>query len=259
MTSPSSSVQDAVKSLVAYEGKVVLVTGAAGQLGSALSTAFEAAGAKVVRADLTAQEDAGIITLDVANQGSVDAAFAAARNLHGHIDVLINNAGVSCFEPFDERSEENLDWVYNVNLKGPFLCLRAFASAFPREGATGSIVNIASLYGVVSPDPRIYADGDRRNSEIYGATKAGVIQMTKYFAVHLADRRVRVNAISPGGIFNPEAPQGASFIKNYEERCPMGRMARVSDMVGAALFLASDSASYVNGHNLVVDGGFSAW
>ena len=166
---------------------------------------------------------------------------------------------MSCFEPFDERSEEDLDWVYNVNLKGPFFCLRAFASAFPRDGAAGSIVNIASLYGIVSPDPRIYNDGDRRNSEIYGATKAGLIQMTKYFAVHLAERGIRVNAVSPGGLFNSDEPQGEDFINNYSRRCPMGRMANDEDIVGGVLFLASDAAGYVSGHNLVIDGGFSSW
>jgi NAD(P)-dependent dehydrogenase (short-subunit alcohol dehydrogenase family) len=115
------------------------------------------------------------------------------------------------------------------------------------------------MYGVISPDFRIYTDCARKNSEIYGATKAAIIQMTRYFAVHLAQRNIRVNAISPGGIFNPQAPQGDDFIKNYSYRCPMQRMARADEMVGATLYLASDAASYTTGQNIVIDGGMSCW
>jgi NAD(P)-dependent dehydrogenase (short-subunit alcohol dehydrogenase family) len=120
-------------------------------------------------------------------------------------------------------------------------------------------VNIASIYGEISPDPKIYLDGDRKNSEVYGATKAGVIQMTKYFAVHLAEKGLRVNAVSPGGIYNPETPQSERFIKEYSKRNPMGRMAMANEILGAILYLSSDTSSYVTGHNLVVDGGMSCW
>ena len=121
------------------------------------------------------------------------------------------------------------------------------------------IINIASMYGVISPDYRIYSEGDRKNSEIYGATKAAIIQMTKYFAVHLAERKIRVNCVSPGGIFNPENPQSDSFIKNYSLRCPLNRMANVNEIIGGIIFLSSDAASYVTGQNLIIDGGMSCW
>jgi NAD(P)-dependent dehydrogenase (short-subunit alcohol dehydrogenase family) len=112
---------------------------------------------------------------------------------------------------------------------------------------------------LISPDFRIYTDCERRNSEIYGATKAGIIQMTKYFAVHLARYGVRVNSISPGGIFNPEAPQGEDFVNNYSHRCPMGRMAQYEEVVGGILYFASSAAAYTTGQNLVIDGGMSSW
>ena len=174
--------------------------------------------------------------------------------------MLINNAGASTFATFEERSEEDFDWVMGVNLKGTFLCIQSYVDLFDKyKLKNGSIINIGSLYGVISPDFRIYTDCARKNSEIYGATKAGIIQMSKYFAVHLADRNIRVNAISPGGILNPANPQGDDFQKNYSFRCPMKRMANTGEMVGAVIYLASDAASYTTGQNIVIDGGFSSW
>jgi NAD(P)-dependent dehydrogenase (short-subunit alcohol dehydrogenase family) len=147
----------------------------------------------------------------------------------------------------------------DVNVKGTIICTQEFIKHRISRGGQGSIVNIASHYGLISPDPRIYTDCARKNSEIYGATKAGVIQMTKYYAVHVAEHGIRVNAVSPGGVVNPENPQGVDFQKNYGFRCPMGRMAETNEVVGAVLFLLTPAASYINGHNLVVDGGMSVW
>ena len=128
-----------------------------------------------------------------------------------------------------------------------------------KKDHTGSIVNIASMYGSISPDPRIYTDCDRKNSEVYGATKAGIIQMTRYFAVHLAEMNIRVNCVSPGGLYNPDAPQGEDFVKNYSYRNPMGRMGNAEEIIGVVLYLSSNAASYTNGQNIVVDGGMTSW
>ena len=122
-----------------------------------------------------------------------------------------------------------------------------------------SIINISSVYSIISPDPRIYGSNDRNSSEIYGATKAGINQITKYFAVHLSNKNIRVNSISPGGIYNLKNPQDKKFIKKYSSRNPMKRMAKIQEIVGAAVYLASDASTYTNGHNLVVDGGMSSW
>ena len=118
---------------------------------------------------------------------------------------------------------------------------------------------LGSIFGVVSSDFRNYTDCARLGSEVYGATKAGIIQMTKYFSVHLADRNIRVNAVSPGGILNEENPQGEDFQKNYAFRSPMKRMAKSQEMVGAVIYLASQAASYTSGQNIVVDGAMSSW
>lgn len=147
----------------------------------------------------------------------------------------------------------------DVNLKGTLLCSKEFIKHRKENGNHGTVVNIASHYGLISPDPRIYIDCDRQNSEIYGATKAGIIQMTRYYAVHAAPFDIRFNSVSPGGVRNPENPQGPEFQKEYNLRCPAGRMAETHEIVGAIIFLLSPAASYINGHNLVVDGGMTCW
>ena len=156
------------------------------------------------------------------------------------------------------RSEDEFDWVTNVNLKSYFYCIKNFYK-FSDKKTKKSIINVSSIYSIISPDPKIYKRNDRKSSEIYGATKAGVNQITRYFAVHLADKNCRVNAISPGGIFNSQKPQNKAFIKKYSLKNPLNRMADTQEIVGAAIYLASKSSTYTNGHNLVVDGGMSSW
>jgi len=246
------------------ENKVVLITGATGQLGSTFCEAYLSAGAKVIGWDVNTPEKGldGVhyIAVDIAIKSAVDLAMQESFNVYGTVNVLINNAGVSTFEPFEDRPEEKIDWVMDVNVKGTFFCIQSFVKLFDQNRMSeANIINIGSFYGLISPDFRIYSDGDRKNSEIYGATKAGVIQMSKYFAVHLANRGIRVNTISPGGIFNPTQPQGKDFVDNYSFRCPMKRMANADEMVGAVLYLSSEAASYTTGQNIVIDGGMSCW
>ncbi len=259
--------------LFKLEGENVLITGAAGQLGSAMVGALLACGVKVAAVDRSLQElekKAGIsdwnpksvqlLQADVRKRDQINSVFASAERRFGSVHHLINNAGVSVFEPFLERTEESFDWVMDVNLKGTFFCIQEYLDLKRNNRQPRSaIVNVASHYGLISPDPRIYTDCDRKNSEIYGATKAGIIQMTKYFAVHAAEFGVRVNAISPGGVRNPENPQGEDFQNNYGFRCPMGRMAETWEMIGPVLFLLSPAANYISGHNIVVDGGMTSW
>lgn len=251
----------------------VLVTGAAGQLGSAITSALLDAGARVAALDRSlddlrsrasaagwVSERSLLLEADLRDREQIASAFARARERFGGLDHLVNNAGVSVFEPFMERPEASIDWVMDVNLKGTLFCtVEYLEQKATRREEPGAIVNIASHYGVISPDPRIYTDCDRKNSEIYGATKAGIIQMSKYYAVHAVEYGVRVNAVSPGGVRNPDSPQGPDFQENYGFRCPMGRMAETSEIVGPVLFLLTPAAQYVTGHNLVVDGGMTSW
>lgn len=254
------------------QGLNILVTGSTGQLGVEIVNALLALNSNVIAVDV----DLGnlkktskkyewprgrvrLLKCDISIKQDVVMLFEGLRNTKNIIHGLINNAGVSCFESYLDRPEESIDWVMDVNLKGTLFCIQEFIKHRKKIGLGGTIVNIASHYGVVSPDPRIYTDCDRKNSEIYGATKAGIIQMSKYFAVHGAEYGIRTNAVSPGGIRNPKNPQGADFQKNYSFRCPMGRLAETNEIVGSILFLLSPAASYINGQNIVVDGGTTAW
>lgn len=252
-----------IDSLFNLDKKVVLITGACGQLGQTLCQGFLNAGCSVIGTDLKIEngiKDVNYYPLDVTDKQAHLSLYETIIEQFGRIDVLINNAGVSTFANFEERTEEDFDWVMDVNLKGVFLGIQAFVNLFDKyQLQQASIINIASSYGSVSPDFRIYTDLARKNSEVYGATKAGVIQMSKYFAVHLAERNIRSNCISPGGLLNPDAPQGQDFQKNYNFRTPMQRMGNSDEMLGALLYLASDAASYTTGQNITIDGGFTAW
>lgn len=252
---------------------VILVTGAAGQLGQSVVNQALESGASVICSDVSMEnlKDASnenawnsqtmLIEIDITNKESIQQALNSAILKFGKVDSLVNNAGISVFDPWFERTEEDFDSVMDVNVKGTFLCMKEFFKYLIKSKNTGSVVNVASHYGIISPDSRIYTDCERRNSEVYGASKAGVIQMTKYFAVNAIQdgANVRVNAVAPGGILNDKNPQGEDFQKLYSERCPMKRMANVNEMVGPILFLLSEDSSYINGHTIVVDGGMTAW
>ncbi len=246
--------------------KIVMVTGAGGQLGIRFSQAFAAEGAELWLADSCPERLAlaanrlpsanlrGTLVLDVTDPNSVQQAFTQIK-ASGTLDVLVNNAGIGVFTTFWERDYSEFMKVMSVNVGGPFLCTRA-ALLLMKEQGNGAIINIGSVYGVVSSDPRIYSDCNRMNSEVYSASKAAVIHMTKYFAVHAAPLGVRVNCVSPGGVFNN---QGYDFVNNYSQRTPMNRMASEEDICGAVIFLATPDANYVSGQNIIVDGGFTAW
>lgn len=249
--------------------QVALITGAAGQLGQEFCRVLGRAGAHVVVADVELPRCEAVcralgadsikatpLAIDVASEGSVRSGFEAVSNQLGRLDILVNNAGIAVFTPFEDRPFSEFMRVLEVNVGGTFLCTQAAVRIMRTQAEGGRIVNIGSIYGVVSGDPRIYTDCDRRTSEAYAASKAAIIQITRYWAVHLAKYRIRVNALSPGGVFNE---QGPDFVQNYSARTPLGRMARADELGEALLFLCSEASSYVTGHNLLVDGGWTAW
>ncbi|KKW24551.1 MAG: Short chain dehydrogenase [Candidatus Kaiserbacteria bacterium GW2011_GWC2_52_8b] len=241
----------------------VLITGANGQLGSAYVRHFLRNSAFVYITDI--QDMIGTqlekelkkrnlikwkyFSLDVTDENSI----RSVADTIGSLDVLINNAGIGAFTPFEERTVADIDRVMDINIKGTILCCQMFSQKMGKA-SQGSIINIGSIYGVVAADKRIYGDSGRNSSEIYAATKAGVIHMTKYLAAYLGDKNIRVNSVSPGGVF---ADQKQFFIDNYVEKTPLGKMAQPDDIAPALLFLASADARYITGQNLTVDGGFS--
>jgi len=247
--------------------KVAIITGGAGQLGSSLCANFDKAGYITIMADLSIEvckkrikslklKNTYPVELDVTNINSISSAFKTIYKKYKHIDVLVNNAGIAIFTSFKNRTFEEFDKVMKVNVYGTFFCTQCALKYMEKQENGGRIINIGSIYGVVSPDPRIYGNSGRNSSEVYGASKAAIIQMTKYFAVHIKNKKILVNCVSPGGIFNN---QQKHFIKNYEYKTPLGRMAHENEIAKVVLFLCSDDATYITGQNIIVDGGFTIW
>jgi NAD(P)-dependent dehydrogenase (short-subunit alcohol dehydrogenase family) len=234
-----------------------------------------AAGAKValidVSDDLTrlkgACEQLQLFKADVTNKASLEEALEHVRSAMGEPYALVNNAaldsppGASAAEngPFEDYPEDSWDKVLNVNLKGIFLTCQVFGGAMARAGR-GSIINISSIYGVVSPDQSIYEyrrTGDETffKPVAYSASKSGVMNLTRYLATYWAPK-VRVNTLTFAGVFNN---QDQRFLDGYTKRVPMGRMANEDEYNGAVVFLVSDASSYMTGANVVLDGGWTAW
>ncbi|MDB4706222.1 SDR family oxidoreductase [Verrucomicrobia bacterium] len=245
-------------------GRTVLITGAAGQLGTALARGFQESGARVFGFDLSPSKDSdlfdGFATGDISKKSDVLAAYEQLLPEDGAFDILVNNAGITTATPFAERTEEEFDKVYSVNVKGSFFCAQEFLKRYKHsKRKNGAIVNIGSIYGVMAPDFRIYTDYGVVTPEVYGISKAGMLQMTRYLAALYARKGLRVNSVSPGGIFNRANPQGDDFVERYSDRVPMRRMAEVEEIVPAVVFLSGKGASYITGQNLLIDGGLSCW
>jgi NAD(P)-dependent dehydrogenase (short-subunit alcohol dehydrogenase family) len=237
-------------------GAVAVVTGASGNLGPVWTRALRDAGATVVGIDLTAAD--GVEAADVTDPDALRGALERIAAAHGVPSVLVNNAGID--QPPDpaaggDESPEAFRRTLEVNLAGTFNATTVFGGAMVEAGR-GSIVNIGSLYASVAPEPRFYdhLPGFVKPAA-YGSSKAGVVQLTRYFARRWGPHGVRVNAISPGGV---RAAQDAEFLSKYCARVPLGRMAEPGDLGGPLVFLASDASRYVTGHELRVDGGFTA-
>ena len=232
-----------------------IITGSEGQLGQLFVLQLKRLGFKVIGIDLADQVNNEITyyQADITKKAEIDAVLSHHDE---NISVLINNAGISVFKSFEERTEEEIDAVMDVNIKANILMSQAVYNKYYKSNNGGNIINIGSIYGVVSGDMRIYNNGDRRTPEIYGATKAAVINLTKYFATYLAPNNVRVNCVSPGGIFNA---QDKNFIENYSNKVPMSRMGHQEELMSTIEYLLSEKSSYVTGQNIIVDGGFTSW
>ena len=243
--------------------KAVFITGALGQIGKTVALRLLDNGAFVYLADKqrvidkdleqlfkVRRENYQFVHIDVTSEKSIQ---AAKKRLVRPVDVLINCAGIGVYTPFETRSTEDLDKVYAVNLKGTILCSKIFSVDMIKR-KSGRIINFGSIYGITTPDFKIYGNSGRNSSEIYGATKAGIIHVTKYLAAYLAEHNILVNSISPGGVFNHQDP---NFVRKYKAKTPLGRMAEPEDITGLVAFLCSDDARYITGQNIAVDGGFT--
>lgn len=211
--------------------------------------------------ELTGRQAVGL-TCDVTSKPSWDALIEQVLARFGHIDVLVNNAGYTNQSPsagFHLPAEQFplTDWnqILNVNLTGTFLGCQAVGAHMLGRGS-GSIINLASLYGVVSPNHRLYPDTGLHQPVAYSVSKAGVIGLTRYLATLWAARGVRVNCLTPGGVWNDHP---SLFNERFSQQSPIGRMQRKDELRGAVVYLASGASNYCTGHNLVVDGGWTVW
>ena len=260
-----------VEELFSLENKVAVVSGGAGLIGAKLSEILAFAGADVVivdnNAELAESECERIFELtgqtivpeviDITVEDQVKSLAEKVNKNFGKCDILVNSAhykGGAFFSTLSDYPKDSWDAVLSVNLTGTFLMCREFGGKM-YDGDGGSIVNISSTYGLVSADPRIYGESGINSPISYATTKCGIINMTRYLAVHWRPK-VRANILAPGGV---EAGQDPEFIKNYCARTPLGRMAKRDDYQGVALFMCSDASSYMTGSVITVDGGWTAW
>ncbi len=248
--------------------KVSVVTGGYGHLGKGITEGLMEAGSKVIVAGRSNEKYKKIfdlkeyiffIEMDVSSTNSINKALSQIYNNFGHIDILINNAFYLKGNSPEEMSDE--EWNYGIDgtLNSVFRCIRE-AIPYMKKNDKGNIINISSMYGVLSPDFKIYETSpDFLNPPHYGSAKAGIIQLTKYYAVYLSRYNIRVNCISPGPFPSEDVQKDIEFIKKLSLKNPSGRIGTPEDLKGPVVFLASESSSYITGHNLIVDGGWTIW
>lgn len=252
--------------LFRLDGRLALVTGGAGFYGTPISRALAEAGAKVIIASRSRERcDERVAELrkaglscaaeqfDMGDPDSIRALYARMAEAHGVPDILVNNALLRSPTHYDEATPEQWAAALQANVTGIHICTSVFSKGMRTRGS-GSIINIASIYGVVAPDFRIYEGMDFASPPDYPFHKGGLIAYTRYCASLFAPDGVRVNCLSPGGYYSG---QSETFVERYSARVPMGRMACDDDIAGPIVFLASDASRYITGANILVDGGLT--
>jgi len=254
--------------------KIAIITGGYGYLGKYFTEALIEAGAITVitgknfdKCKITAKEikekypegNIDYLELDISKSDSVKECFEKIYTKYKRIDILVNNAIYCGNNTLEEMTDE--EWSYGIDgtLNSVFRCTREIIP-YMKKQKRGNIINISSMYGIVSPDFRIYENNLKySNPPNYGAAKSGVIQLTKYSAVYLAKYGIRVNCISPGPFPSQDVKKNKEFINRLSNKIPMGRIGKPEELKGALIFLASEASSYMTGHNLVIDGGWTVW
>lgn len=261
------------------KGKIAIVTGAIGLIGKEHCRALVEHGATLIATDIdetevvnfakSLGENALGYAMDITNPESIKKVCDTVYEQFGSIDILVNNAAINDMvedpksslelSKFENYPLELWEKSIKVNLTGTFLCCQLFGKKMVEQGR-GSVINIASTYGLVAPDQSLYLDENENQiffkPPAYPVSKAGVVMLTKYLASYWGNKGIRVNCISPGGVENG---QNTHFIKKYTQKTPSKRMAHSTDFRGALIYLASDASKYTNGANIVVDGGWSIW
>lgn len=270
------------RDIFSVRDKVVVITGALGQLGRQFSLALADRGARVAVLDVQVDEQRVaarfgerqtderlmFVPVDITQRSSIETGLKQVMDQWGVPHALINNAALDSPPdapaeengPFETYPETSWDRVMRINAKGVFLCCQIIGGQMAAAGR-GSIINISSIYGLVSPDQRIYEFRRKGGATFfkpvaYSASKSALFNLTRYLATYWAERNIRVNTLTFAGVFNN---QGEEFLKGYCAKVPLGRMAREDEYNGAIIFLISDASSYMTGSNMVIDGGWTAW
>lgn len=260
--------------LFCLSGETAIVTGGTGHLGVAMAEGLSEAGANVVIAgrdenkcnqvaqsisDKTGNLCIGV-EINITSRLSIRDGYKKVFNQLKDINILINNASYSASNNLKQMTDEEWTLGLEGTVNGVFMCMQEILTYLENtKSKNRAIINIASMYGLISPDPSIYGSTGFDNPPNYGAGKAAIIQLTKYSACHLAKDGIRVNCISPGAFPKPEVQQNRWFMQNLESKIPLTRIGRPDELKGAVVFLASSASSYVTGHNLIVDGGWTVW
>lgn len=243
--------------MFSIKDKVIVVTGGNGLLGKQMVSTFREQGAVVIAADIYFEEK-GVddFIIDITDEDSVKKGIATIVENYNQIDGWVNNAYPRTKDWGNKFEDIPLEsWRKNVDmhLNGYFLCCQVVLGQMKNQGF-GSLINMSSIYGLVGPDFTIYEGTEMTTPAAYAAIKGGLNNFTRYLASYFGAYQIRVNTVSPGGIFDN---QPESFVNNYNKKVPMKRMGNPKDIVSAVYFLLTDDSSYVTGHNLVVDGGWS--
>ena len=261
-----------LKNTFNLKNKVAIVTGGAGHIGFSISEALAEAGAEVFitsrnqnKSQIAAKElekstgekVKGVI-MDIESYDSIKNCFNQIESESGQIDILVNNASALPVGKLQDISDS--DWKLGMDgtINGVFRCTK-LVTPIMEKGGSGSIVNISSMYGSVSPDPSIYQNTEYDSPPHYGAGKAAIQQFTRFAACHLAQKGIRVNSVSPGAFPKPEIQKNEEFINNLKKNIPLNRIGQPNELKGVIIFLASQASSYVTGENIHVDGGWTAW
>lgn len=242
-----------------FTNKVGIITGGAGRLGKTFAKALASEGNKVYLFDIVNDCDfqtENIIykKVDISNEVEVFKIVDEINQIENRIDFLINNAALQITNNFENMSIDDFRKSIDINLNASYICIKA-VTKYMMQTKSGNIINIGSMYGVVSADPNMYGNSRLNSPDAYAASKGGLIHLSKYLAVNLAKYNIRVNTLSPAGVFNNQPEE---FIEKYLPKVPMGRMMDREELIGPLLFLLSNASSYMTGQNLIVDGGFTS-
>ena len=258
--------------LFSLENKAAIVTGAYGHLGTTISKALAAFGANVILIGRNEKKLKDFVNknkesfnnrfeyhvCDVTDEREFQKIVDSVKSKFGTVDILVNNAYKKQYEKFEDLTKDLWKEALEYTLTHYFTCTKAVSSTM-LKAKKGSIINVASIYGFLGTDQRIFTPIKRKSPIHYPVSKGGILQMTRYLATLWAEKGIRVNAISPGHFPPKRGPENPAYMKELTQRIPLGRIGQPDDLAGAVVLLASDASSYITGQNIVVDGGWSVW